>query len=162
MRGPIALLAGILAVALILVGCGGDSSDSSSEDSDSTASLSKAEFIKQADAICKEGGKKAQSEFVAFTEEKKTPEGKEPTTAQWEEIGTRILAPALQQQADEIRQLGVPSGDDDQIEEFLDGVDEAVEKVEESPETAKEPAKLLDDAHQAIKGYGFKVCGGEK
>lgn len=158
----IAPLAGVLAVALILVGCGGGGSDATSGGGDSTASLSKAEFIKEADAICSKGGEQAQSEFAAFGKKNKIPEGKEPTTAQWEEIGTQILVPALRQQVDEIRQLELPAGDEAQIEAFLEGVDGAVEEVEEKPEIAKEPSKTLTDAHQTINGYGFKVCGGEK
>jgi hypothetical protein len=161
-RGSIALLAGFLAIALILVGCGGGGSDSTNGGSDSTASLSKAEFIEDADAICEEGGKQSLSELVAFAKESKLPKVKELTTAQWEEVGTRILAPALQQQVDEIRQLELPSGDEAQIEAFLDGVDEAVERVEENPATAKAPSKVLAGARQSISGYGFKVCGGEK
>jgi hypothetical protein len=163
-RGPIALLAIVLAAALIVAGCGGGGSDSTAtgSDGDSSASLSKAEFIKEADAICKEGGKQAQSEFAAFLKESKIPEGKEPTDAQWEEIGTQILAPVLQQQVDEIRQLGTPAADEAQIEIFLEGVDKAVEEVEEKPVIAKEPSELLADAHRTIKGYGFKVCGPEK
>jgi hypothetical protein len=165
MRGPIALLAGVLAAALILAGCGGGGSDSStaSGGSDSTtAPLDKAAFIAKADAICSAGGEKAQSEFVTFTKENKVAKGKELTTAQWEEIGTGVLVPALQAQADEIRQLGIPAGDEVQVEAFLEGVDEAVEKLEENPQTAKSPSTVLADAHEAIDGYGFKVCGGEK
>jgi hypothetical protein len=161
-RGPIALLACVLAAALILVGCGGGSSDSTDSASDSGASPSKAEFIKEADAICKEGGEQTQTEFAAFVKESKISKGKELTTAQWEEVGTQILAPALQQQADEIRQLGLPVADEAQMEIFLEGVDKAIEEIEENPAIAKEPSEVLVDAHRTIDGYGFKVCGQEK
>jgi hypothetical protein len=155
----------VFAAALILVGCGGggsDSAGSASDSTDSAASPSKAEFIKGADAICKEGGKQTQSEFAAFIKESKISEGKELTTAQWEEVGTQILAPALRQQADEIRQLGLPAADEAQIEIFLEGVDKAVEEIEENPAIAKEPSEVLADAHRTINGYGFKVCAQEK
>jgi hypothetical protein len=163
-RGPIALLAVVLAAALILAGCGGGGSDSagSSGDNDSSASPSKAEFIKGADAICKEGGERSQSEFAAFIKESKIPKGKELTTAQWEEVGTQILAPALGRQVDEIRQLGLPAADEAQIEIFFERVDKAIEEVEENPAIAQEPSELLADAHKTIDGYGFKICGAEK
>jgi hypothetical protein len=119
-------------------------------------------FVKKADAICEEGGKQSQSELVGFVKEKEVPKGKELTKAQWEEIGTEILAPALRRQAVEIRRLGVPAGDEAQVQAFLDGVDEGVEELEAKPASAKEPSKLLADAAQAVAGYGFKVCGGAK
>lgn len=163
-RGPIALLASVLAAALILAGCGGGGGggDSASNSTGPAAAPSKAEFIKEADVICGEGGKQTQAEFAAFIKENKIAEGKELTTAQWEEVGTEILAPALHQQADEIRQLGAPTADEAQIEIFLERVDKAVEEIEDEPVIAKEPSEVLADAHETIDGYGFKVCGQEK
>jgi hypothetical protein len=150
-----ALPAVALAIVVAVAGCGGSGASGDT----TTASISKAEFIKKADAICAKGGKQSLSEFLAFEKENKIPEGKEPTTAQWAEIGTKVLVPALQQQVDEIRRLGSPAGDEAQIEAFLHRGEEAVEKLEENPETAKSPSKVLADAHEVIKGYGFKVCG---
>lgn len=149
------MLIAVLAIAAVASGCGGGGDAS-------TASISKAEFIKKADAICTEGGERTQSNFAAFAKENKIPEGKELTTAQWEAAGTKVIVPALEQQAEEVRQLGIPAGDEAQIEAFLDGVDKAVEEIEENPKLAKSAPKLLTDAHQAIKGYGFKVCGPEE
>jgi hypothetical protein len=161
-----ALLIVALAIAAAASGCGGggDDSGSSSGDGDdaTAASISKAEFIKETDAICTQGGKRTQAKFVAFLEEKAIPEGQEPSTEQVEEIGTKIMAPALEEQAEEVRQLGFPAGDEEQIEAFLAGVEEAIEKIEEEPKLAKSADKLLTKAHQAIAGYGFKVCGPEE
>lgn len=152
-----ALLALGLATVVAVAGCGGSGA------ADTTvAAISKAEFIKKADAICAKGQKRSQSELNAFGKENKAPEAKEPTTAEWSEIGTQILVPALQRQLDEVRQLGSPAKDEEQIGEYLDQSEEAIEELEENPESAKSPTKLLADAHQTIKGYGFKVCGGGK
>lgn len=161
-----ALLIVALAIAAMASGCGGGGGDSGSSgdgDSDATAtSISKAEFIKEADAICTKGGERAQSEFAAFAKESRIPEGGELSSAQWEEAGLKVLVPELEQQAEEVRQLGFPAGDEAQIEAFLDGVGKAIEGIEENPKLAKDPSKLLADAHKAIEGYGFKVCGPEK
>jgi hypothetical protein len=152
-----ALLAVGLATVVALAGCGGSGS------ADTTAAaISKAEFIKKADAICAKGQKRSQSELNAFAKENNASGAKEPTTAEWAEIGTQILVPALQRQLDEVRQLGSPAKDEEQIDEYLDQSEEAIEKLEEDPGEAKSPSKLLADAHKTIKGYGFKVCGGGK
>ena len=161
-RGPIVLLAGVLAVALILVGCGGGSSDSTSASSDSsTSALSKAEFIKKADAICKAGGKRTQEEFAAYIEEKKLSGKKEPTEAQYAEVSDEIQVPALKRQAEEIRALGAPAGDEDQITELVDAVDEGIENVEAAdPQKALESASpMFAEADKLAVAYGLKVCG---
>ncbi len=57
-------------IALVLIagcGSGGDSSDSTSADSGS--SLTKAQLIKQGDAICEEGNEEVESEADEFAEE---------------------------------------------------------------------------------------------
>jgi hypothetical protein len=140
---------------LAAVGCGG-----SGDGETATASIAKAKFIAKADAICSSVGKESQSEFAAYAKAQKIPEGKEPTTAQWAEIGEEILIPDLKRQVDEIRQLGTPAGDEAQVETFLDEIEVVIEEAEKDPATAKSPDKLLADADKKISGYGFKICGG--
>jgi hypothetical protein len=168
-RGPIALLAGVLAVALILVGCGGGGSDSTTTSSDSTtssgdsstASLSKAEFIKKADAICAAGGKRTQSEYAAYVEEKKLSAKKEPTPAQFAEVSEKIQVPAFKRQAEEIRALGAPPGEEDQVTALVDAIDAGIEKVEEAdPRKALESSSsMFVEADKLAIAYGLKVCG---
>jgi hypothetical protein len=167
-RGPIALLAGVLAVALILVGCGGGSgSDSTAPSSDattsdsSTASLSKAEFIKKADAVCAAGGKRTQSEYAAYVEEKKLSAKKEPTPAQFAEISEEIQVPAFKRQVEEIRAVGAPPGEEDQITALVDALDAGIEKVEEAdPKKALESSSsMFVEADKLAVAYGLKVCG---
>ena len=50
----IALLAGVMAIAIIAAGCGSSSDDSTDT---TVVVLTKTEFIKQGDAICAKGGK---------------------------------------------------------------------------------------------------------
>lgn len=154
-RGPIALLAGVLAVALSLVGCGGGGSDPS------TSSLSKAEFIKKADAICKAGGKRTQSEFTAYVEEKKISAKNEPTPAQFAEVSDEIQIPAYKRQVGEIRALGVPAGEEEQITALLDALDVGIEKIEDAdPQEALESSnKMFAEADDLAEAYGLKVCG---
>ena len=151
------LLTVLFAAVFLAPGCG--SGDRSGGDT-TTASISKAEFIKRVDSICTQVGKRTENEFAAFSKENHIPEGKEPTAAQYGEIGKQILIPALQQQVEKIRALGVPENDQDRISRFLDAVDNAIEKAENEPETAgKSPTTLLAGADRIINNYGFKVCG---
>jgi hypothetical protein len=168
-RGPIALLAGVLAITLILVGCGGRGSDSTTSSSDSTtsggdsstASLSKADFIKRADAICEAGGKRTQSEYAAYAEEKKLSAKKEPTPVQYAEVSDEIQIPAFKRQAEELRALGAPAGEEDKIDAMIDALDAGIEKVEEAdPKKALEStSSMFGEADKLAVAYGLKVCG---
>jgi hypothetical protein len=150
------VLAGIVAMAAGVAGCG------SSDDSSDTTALTKQQFITQADAICKKGNTEIDAGFESFAEENDIPKNKEPSKAEGKEIVETVIVPSLDTQSEEIRALGVPSGDEDEISAMLDSLDESIEEAEEDPEalfTAKsdpfaEPNELAQD-------YGLRVCGKE-
>ena len=54
-RNAILLLAGGARLGLIAAGCGGNDDESSDTGTDSTTALTKAEFLKQGNAICQQG-----------------------------------------------------------------------------------------------------------
>ena len=80
MNRLIALLAALGAVALIVAGCGSDSSTT-----DSTASLTKAEYLKQGNAICAAGNKEINAGFEKFFEENEFSKKNQPTQADFQE-----------------------------------------------------------------------------
>jgi len=150
----LALLAGALAVALVATGCGSSS--------DSTTSLTKAEFIKEGNAICTKGNDKIESEYEAFSKEHNLSETKAPSMAVQEEAAEDILVPLVSSQVEEIRALGTPEGDEGEVDEILTGAEEAVEEGEEDPATliGNEPGKFKEVNKQA-REYGLTVCGEE-
>ena len=183
-RGAILPIAGALAIALILVGCGGNGGDSTTASDASTSSaasttspgtdsttspsgdsttssLSKAEFIKKADAICASGAKRTQSEYAAYVEEKKISGKKEPTPAQYAEVSEDIQVPAFKRQTEEIRALGAPAGEEDKVTALLDAVDAGIEKLEEADpkEALESSSSMFAEADKLAGAYGLKVCG---
>jgi hypothetical protein len=153
-KGLIATLFGVVAVALIAAGCGSSSDDS-------TSSLTKAEFVSQADAICKKGNTEVETEFEDFTKENGL-ENKKPTEAQEIELAETILTPNVKDQSEELRALEAPSGDEDEITAMLDSLDEGVEEAEADPQALlsgkSEPFK---PASKLAKEYGLTECGQE-
>jgi hypothetical protein len=174
------------AIVLIAAGCGGSSGTGTGSTADTggngstatpaetgstttpakTGSITKAEFIKKADAICAEGKKQVQTEFAAYLEKnkiKKIPEGgesKAETEGREAEIIESIALPALQRQVDDIRALGFPAGESGQIEPFLDAVEGGIEKGDEDPQALFSGAsKVFAKADGLAQKYGFKVCG---
>jgi len=152
----IALLAALAAISMIVVGCGGGG-DSSSD----SASISKARFVKQADAICEKGTKENQAEFEEFAKENGLSEKKEPTKAQQEEAVTEIVAPGVQKQIEEIDALGAPEGDEKQVEAIVAAVEDGVEEIEDDPAALTEGENPLAKGSKLAKEYGLQACGEE-
>jgi uncharacterized protein with von Willebrand factor type A (vWA) domain len=152
----ITVLVALVAISMIAAGCGGG--DDSSSDS---SSITKAQFIKQADAICEKGNKENEAEFEEFAEEKNLSENKEPTKAQQEEAITDIVAPGVQKQIEEIDALGAPKGDEKQVEAIVTSVEEGVEEIEENPGSLIKGENPLGKGSKLAKEYGLKACGEE-
>jgi ABC-type Fe3+-hydroxamate transport system substrate-binding protein len=156
----IAMLAGAVAIAVIAAGCGSSSSDDSS--SSSTASLTKQQFIAQADAICKKGNTEINEGFESFAKENNVPQNQEPSKEQGKEIVETVLVPSLQEQSEGIRALGAPSGDEDEVSAMLDSLDESIEKAEDDPEALFDSkSDPFAKTNELASDYGLKVCGEE-
>ncbi len=148
------LIAGC-AAAFVVAGCGSSGGDTS------TASLTKAEFVKRADAICAKGNKQLQVQVVGYAKKVgwsgKTP----PTDAQATEIASTILIPSVQSQHDKIDALGAPSGEEDQVNAILTALQDAIDQAK------KDPAALVRQPHdptftkadKLAQDYGLTVCG---
>jgi hypothetical protein len=145
-----------MAMALFVAGCGGN------DENDTTAALTKAQFLKRGNAICAAGGKEIDQGFKAFNEDEHLKANQEPTDAEAEEIADTILLPAVQKQVDELRELGAPEGDEEQVEEILDGADEAIEEGEEDPSAlVTENGGVFAEVNKMAREYGLTVCGEE-
>ena len=146
------LLVLVTAIALGLTACGDD------EESGPT----KAEFIEEADAICREGEEKVEEIARAGFADPSNPTGDEVLAILEEAV------PIQRDVIDQVRELDKPEGDEDEIDEFLTLADEATDKVEEirDPQAAIAAIQAADspqdpyyEADQAAQEYGLEVCG---
>jgi hypothetical protein len=151
----IALLAAVVAISMIVVGCGGG------DDSTDSASLTKAQFVKQADAICTEGDKQNEKEFEDFAKEHNLSEGKEPSKAVQEEAVQEIVVPGVRQQIEEIDDLGAPKGDEAKIEDVVTSVEEGLDELEEDPTLLFKGKNPLEKGSTLAREYGMAKCGSE-
>jgi hypothetical protein len=152
-RASLAVLAALVALAAVVAGCGSDS--------ETTESLTKAEFIKRADAICEKNEGKVTSEFEDYAEEKGWSEGKEPSKEQQEEALVDVVGPNVQAQVDAIRELEAPEGDEETIDEMLTAVEEGVEDLEENPGQLTSGKNPLAEGSKLARDYGLEKCGEE-
>jgi hypothetical protein len=148
----------VLAIAAVAAGCGGDDTSSSGGD-ETVVVLSKAEFIKQGDAICADANKQSEKEAEEFAEENGF-ELEKASKEELEEAVSDVLVPSLNQQAEELEALGAPEGDEEQVEEIVTSLEDVAAEIEDDPSIVFE-AEALKGPGQLAQDYGFKVCGGE-
>ncbi|HEU4739484.1 MAG TPA: hypothetical protein VFS54_10450 [Solirubrobacterales bacterium] len=147
-----AVLTALLLVGAVLVaGCGGGE-----DTADAIVRLTKAEFIKQGDAICKEVFKRREQQANEFGEENDVTFGS-ASEEQLEKLVTEVVVPSLEQQADELSALGTPKGDEKQIEEIIASLKGAAGEIRNNPKLIFK-SNPLEEPDELARAYGFKVC----
>jgi iron-sulfur cluster repair protein YtfE (RIC family) len=145
-KQAIVLFATAMAAALFMLGCGGGS-----------ASISKAEFTKKAEAACKKNEEELQKDFKAFV--KKHAKVTEPTEADFAELVDVVFSGNIEAEMKELRAIEIPSGDEKQVEALLDAREESLEKAEAEPEEAiTKSEKVFGKASKLAKEYGLEAC----
>lgn len=144
---PTALL--LAAVAFAGCGGGGDNTESATGTTVTTSSRSKAEFVALANGICKRTRANLNLEMGEYLKEHEGDPGKKKTIPDaFRVVGIRKF-PA---QIEEIRSLGAPKGNEQQVEAFL----AAMQKVVDAPRQSTF-RELIRSAALARK-YGLDDC----
>jgi hypothetical protein len=144
-------LALALAVSLtaLAAGCG-------SGGSAGAGSLTKAQFIKRGNAICRQGEKEI---LAAYSAASGGPGSSSSLTrGKIERVITASVLPVLQGEADGLANLGAPQGDEGKIGAIVEKIEAAVAKGE------KDPGSFLGTRPMAEAGglaeeYGLNECG---
>ena len=156
----IARLSPIMAAIAISVGlaaCGGGSS--STDGGGSTTAdpgITKAELIKQGDAICTATDKKQDAALKAY--EKKHP-NQLPDTATIEKTIKVVALPPIQAEIEELAALGAPAGEQLRVNQIIDGFEKAVKVATAKPGVLNEEGEGPFTAPDKLAAaYGFKAC----
>jgi hypothetical protein len=140
-NGKLALLSIVAAtVALILAGCGGGGPDP----------LSKQAFIKQGNAICLEATKKREAAMADAAKQ-----GGVKTAAASEIVALAI--PPTEEMVDGLDGLGIPEGDEKQVEAMIAEFEEGIEKLESQPDNAPGGSEF-GKADESALAYGLTEC----
>lgn len=151
------LLAGALMGSLLIAGCGG-----SNDNSTSTTTLSKAQFLKQGNAICAEGNKEIDESFESFAKENHLSPKKAPSGAELKNFSEETLVPTVHRQLNEIKALGLPEGAEEEAEAVFAAVEEATEEVEANPTVlTEENNEPFAKANKLSRELGLTKCGEE-
>src|SRR2546429_4703005 len=118
----------ILSVGLVLAACGSSSNSSTS----TTAALTKSEFLKKGNAICKKGNQQINKAANQTFTKKKYPNGPPPKSVQVK-FATDTVIPSVQSQINGIKALGAPSGDQAKVNAILVSAQAALNQAKKDP-----------------------------
>jgi hypothetical protein len=134
---------GIIAAACVVAGCG--SSEETAE-----AAVTKAEFIKQAEAICDEARYEARNAEAAWEK----AEGKRLDFAT---ALRQVIGPALQQEAEELQSLTVPKEDEAKLTRMFGNLSKGATAF--AAEGLKSKSTLNYEAFKReAEAYGLGAC----
>jgi hypothetical protein len=148
---------GVLAALTIGSGCGG--SDSSADTTVTVASLTKAEFVKRANGICRPGRSELAAALLAYLKAHPAEVKRNAQRAGLE--GTRaVVVPRVESQVEAIRELGAPAGDVVQVEAILTALERSAKTLEEMPElrSGTQLNSTFQQASELARRYGLRSC----
>lgn len=158
----------MIALAAMVVGCGGDSEDASAGGEETfkvyasttvtTAGISKAQFVPRVNKICREAWKIIVDNFHVYSSTQDPTLSKRERTR--EAIQLSLLAGLDFHIFDEIRILGAPRGEETTIEEMIGSFQASVEKGQQNPtaDSLKQVPARFADYNQRAGQYGLNDC----
>lgn len=159
------LLMGALLALFLAAGCGSDSSTAGSgnevtagqEVTVEAGSLSKAAFIKQADAICLKTRAEFDKSFNNFINEAPSTKSTKKLEETIGDVANTILLPVYNKMTTEISTLGAPSGDEAEIEAFLNALQERLAAIQDKP-TELSGSSAFKEVQRLASAYGLDGC----
>jgi hypothetical protein len=148
-------VAGLLAVALLIAGCGGDSDTGTASD-EAAAALSKPQFVKQANQICTQGLKEKDN-AVASELKDLAASGGPPKPKDLKKMVEEAVLPPYGKMVDQLGQLGAPKGDEAKVEKLVGEFEAAMRTVEADPVKATKKNAFVA-ADEAAEAYGLDAC----
>lgn len=172
----------ILAIGLFAAGCGGDDGDGresadatgattaapegsasdgatteggEAQDGDSVeASGPEAEFIREANAICRKAVARIQLVGKKVFEEESGPKDG-PTFKR--RLVNDVLVPNLESEVNGLRELEVPPADEAQVNKIITAIEEVIRRVETNPKNYGYYPYV--QAERLADAYGLNACG---
>ncbi len=163
-------------IALLFSGCGGSSGDSSSSSDTSGGgasgdtqivvegnSLTKAEFIKQADRICEQQRGQFEEKFEEIVGAGGLNALASVKLPKAEALVYEAYAPPHEQIVEQVSALGAPDGDEQVITALLEAIQTGVDEAEREPlkfsQSTKEDFPSVAKAERLSIEYGLNICG---
>jgi len=141
----------VLVAALLGLGCGGGDGG----DDEATASLSKPQFVKQANAICERGLERRLTESGKYAGEHRG----ESLTVLARKAFMAVGLSVWEEEFEELRALDPPKGDEKQVDRIFAAFESWVDGTEQKNGGANPKLnKEIADAVELARKYGLSEC----
>lgn len=152
------VVAAVLALGVV-VGCGEDDETAGASANGDTApdvSPEKAKFVRQTDEICAFGRRQMMEALLAVARESAVP----MSLAESIEVASREAWFAqVAQTIRGIRELGAPEGEEEELENVLGALEDAVEAAERTRiRSSVQFSRHFGDYNRLAYAYGFRNC----
>lgn len=149
MIGRICGVVALAALAAALVGGCGDGSEASSD-------VTKAQFTKEAEAVCSERKKDWDAKVAEFVKKSEADKvGPKESEKRSEAFFAENMVPLLQTELDSLEDLDAPEADEAKVEKMLENRSQWVEKLEDEGVDALFEDGSLGDFEKEAKAYGL-------
>jgi hypothetical protein len=144
--------------ALVVSGCGGDSSTGSGVIETST--IGRQQFIHEADAICASGSRWVLKQLSNYVEDRKAEGSKQSEAELVSEALKQVGLPRVQAAIDDIEALGAPRGDEAQLEAFLTQLQQETDALQNKSQLSMKAvfAEGFTASGNLAREYGLKAC----
>lgn len=149
-------VAGLLAIALLVAGCGSDSDTGAASD-EAPAALTKPQFVKQANQICAQGLKEKDQAVAVSLKESAAQSGGPPTPQDIKKMVEEAVLPSYGKTIDQLGQLGAPKGDEAKVEKMIGEFEAGMQTAEADPVEATKK-NVFEAADKAAEAYGLDAC----
>ncbi len=137
----------VAGIAVLLVSCGGGSDDE--------PALTKSQYVKQANQVCKEGLHEKDQKVKAVAEQKGQEALADPEAAQ--SLIEEAVIPTYDSTIEELKELTPPVNDEETIAKMIGKYDSAMQATKSDPAAAFEKNPFAQ-ADKSAAGYGLSSC----
>lgn len=188
MRGSIAALAAcLLLLALAVAGCGGGGdggttsggggaatteagggegepqgggeSSEGSQKAKGPVSEAKSDFVAKANDFCEEQLKQLSTQLQQLLGGGNGPQKPAAQQAALNRFAEDAIGPAMRAEAEELKALGAPEGDEEQVEAIIASLEAIATKTRKDPKGLVNDVNAFDKAQTLTKEYGLDACG---
>ncbi|HWO82177.1 MAG TPA: hypothetical protein VNM38_00105 [Solirubrobacterales bacterium] len=144
------MVLGLVAAAVVLAGCGGGGD--STESTSTNASLSKAEYLKRGNQMCKDGYRNLHKAVLSL--------GENPaeTNEEKQQFVLGMVLPPYQQLVDQLSSLSAPTQDKAKVQAFLNSYRKEIEALEADPAQGLSGQPIFAEPQQLAEEYGLTAC----
>lgn len=153
-----------LGCLVLFAGCGGGDGGGSTAGGEGSSlegtSETKQEYVAKANGVCEKQQKAMQADASSFLKKKAGTNAS--VEANQRGFVEQVLAPGLEAEAEALRKLGAPKGEEEEVKAVIVAIERVVEEASQDPAAYFKGitgSPMSQEASQAAAAYGIPACG---